>query len=268
MWVALNAVLAVGLRFMLLVGETNIATGAFYGIGAYARRIMHGELRVPFPLALLAGAVVATVVSAVFGLVTLRTKGPYFMLISFAFTEVTRLIYTRINYIGGNSGIMGVFPPQSNGPVDAGADGSAVRRADPALYLWSDRTLAACSVRFENNDAMVETVGINVVSDQADLSGAGLVRGRPGGALHAHIYNVISPGDFTYLVPVFALAYVKIGGDLHVLGAVARGGGADVDRAGAGGAERWSRSCSGAPSSRPCCCCPTGCGAPATRCCD
>jgi branched-chain amino acid transport system permease protein len=40
------------------------------------------------------------------------------------------------------------------------------------------------------------------------------------GALHAHIYNVISPGDFSYLVPVFALAYVKIGGDSHVLGAV------------------------------------------------
>ena len=32
----------------------------------------------------------------------------------------------------------------------------------------------------------------------------------------AFVYNVISPGDFSYLVPVFALAYVKIGGDSHV----------------------------------------------------
>ena len=39
MWVALNAVLAVGLRFVLLVGETNIATGAFYGIGAYVAAV-------------------------------------------------------------------------------------------------------------------------------------------------------------------------------------------------------------------------------------
>src|SRR3984957_7530453 len=39
MWVALNAVLAVGLRFVLLVGETNIATGAFYGMGAYVAAV-------------------------------------------------------------------------------------------------------------------------------------------------------------------------------------------------------------------------------------
>jgi len=38
--------------------------------------------------------------------------------------------------------------------------------------------------------------------------------------LHAHVFNVISPGDFSYLVPVFALAYVKIGGDANVMGSV------------------------------------------------
>src|SRR5579862_9306540 len=63
MWVALNAVLAVGLRFVLLVGETNIATGAFYGIGAYIAALCTVNFAVPFPLALLAGAVVATLVS-------------------------------------------------------------------------------------------------------------------------------------------------------------------------------------------------------------
>ena len=49
MWVALNAVLAVGLRFVLLVGETNIATGAFYGIGAYVAALCTVNFAVPFP---------------------------------------------------------------------------------------------------------------------------------------------------------------------------------------------------------------------------
>src|SRR5215213_6803988 len=78
-WVALNAVLAVGLRFVLLVGETNIATGAFYGIAAYVSAVCTVNFALPFPASLLAGAAVATAVSAAFGLVTLRTKGPYFM---------------------------------------------------------------------------------------------------------------------------------------------------------------------------------------------
>jgi branched-chain amino acid transport system permease protein len=220
MWVALNAVLAVGLRFVLLVGETNIATGAFYGIGAYVAAVCTVNLGVPFPLALLAGGVAATVVSAGFGLVTLRTKGPYFMLISFAFTEVKRLIYTRIGYVGGNSGILGVFPPQA---MDAWMPALKVLLCGGlilALYLCERSDRGRVFRAIENNDAVVETVGINVVSTKLLCLVLASFAVGVAGALHAHIYNVISPGDFSYLVPVFALAYVKIGGDAHVLGAV------------------------------------------------
>lgn len=220
MWVGLNAVLAVGLRFVLLVGETNIATGAFYGIGAYVAAVCTVNLALPFPLALLAGGVVATVVSAGFGFVTLRTKGPYFMLISFAFTEVTRLIYTRINFIGGNSGIMGVFPPQSLDPWMPALTVLLCGGLVLALYLCERSDLGRVFRAIENNDAVVETVGINVVSVKLLCLVLASFAVGVAGALHAHIYNVISPGDFSYLVPVFALAYVKIGGDSHVLGAV------------------------------------------------
>jgi branched-chain amino acid transport system permease protein len=220
MWVALNAVLAVSLRFVLLVGETNIATGAFYGIGAYVAALCTVNFAVPFPLALLAGGIVATVVSAGFGLITLRTKGPYFMLISFAFTEVMRLIYTRINYIGGNSGIMGVFPPQDLDPWMPALTVLLCGGLVLALYLCECSDLGRVFRAIENNDAIVETVGINVMSVKLLCLVLASFAVGVAGALHAHIYNVISPGDFSYLVPVFALAYVKIGGDSHVLGAV------------------------------------------------
>jgi branched-chain amino acid transport system permease protein len=220
MWVGLNAVLAVGLRFMLLVGETNIATGAFYGIGAYVGAIGTLNFAVPFPLVLLAGGVIAVVVSIGFGLVTLRTKGPYFMLISFAFTEVMRLIYTRINYIGGNSGMMGVFPPQTLDPWMPVLTVVVCAALILMLYLCERSDLGRVFKAIENNDAVVETVGINVVSIKLLCLVLASFAVGVAGALHAHIYNVISPGDFSYLVPVFALAYVKIGGDSHVLGSV------------------------------------------------
>jgi len=220
MWVGVNAVLAVGLRFVLLVGETNIATGAFYGMGAYVAAVCTVNFAVPFPLALLAGGIVAAAVSAGFGLVTLRTKGPYFMLISFAFTEVTRLIYTRINYLGGNSGIIGVFPPQALDPWLPALTVLLCGALVLALYLCERSDLGRVFRAIENNDAVVETVGISVVSIKLLCLVLASFAVGIAGALHAHIYNVISPGDFSYLVPVFALAYVKIGGDSHVLGAV------------------------------------------------
>jgi len=38
------------------------------------------------------------------------------------------------------------------------------------------------------------------------------------GSLHAFANNVISPGDFSFLVAAFALAYVKVGGEDSILG--------------------------------------------------
>src|SRR5271168_1957234 len=79
-WIALNSLLAVALRFVLLVGEKNVATAAFYGIGAYASAIATTMLDAPFFVSLIAAGIIAAAASAAFGLVTLRIKGPYFML--------------------------------------------------------------------------------------------------------------------------------------------------------------------------------------------
>ena len=220
MWTALNAVLAVGLRFMLLVGETNIATGAFYGMGAYVGAVCTTKWGLPLPVGLLAGGLLAVVVSAGFGLVTLRTKGPYFMLISFAFTEVVRLIYTRVEWLGGNSGIIGVFPPLVLDPWMSALTVVLCGGLIGMMYLCEASNLGKVFRAIQNNDAVVETVGIDVMQIKLLCLVIASFTVGVAGSLHAHIYNVISPGDFSYLVPVFALAYVKIGGDANVMGAV------------------------------------------------
>jgi len=220
MWSALNAVLAVGLRFMLLVGETNIATGAFYGMGAYVAAVFTTKWNLPFPLALLAGGVLAVGVGALFGVITLRTKGPYFMLISFAFTEVVRLIYTRVEWLGGNSGIIGVFPPQGLDPYMPALTILLCGALILMMYLCEASNLGRVFQAIENNDAIVETVGIDVMHVKLLCLVIAAFALGVAGANHAFVYNVISPGDFSYLVPVFALAYVKIGGDNHVAGSI------------------------------------------------
>lgn len=220
MWSALNAVLAVGLRFMLLVGETNIATGAFYGMGAYVAAVFTTKWNLPFPLALLAGGILAVGVGALFGVITLRTKGPYFMLISFAFTEVVRLIYTRVEWLGGNSGIIGVFPPQVLDPIMPALTILLCGALILMMYLCEKSNLGRVFQAIENNDAIVETVGIDVMHVKLLCLVIAAFALGVAGANHAFVYNVISPGDFSYLVPVFALAYVKIGGDNHVAGSI------------------------------------------------
>lgn len=95
-WIMMNAVIASSVRFVMLIGEVNIATGTFFGIGAYAAALSTTSLGLPLGVALFAGAIAAGLTGAAVGWATLRTKGAYFFLIMFSFAEIARLAATQI----------------------------------------------------------------------------------------------------------------------------------------------------------------------------
>ncbi|ACD20760.1 branched-chain amino acid ABC transporter permease [Paraburkholderia phytofirmans] len=219
-WSAINAVLAAGMRFVLLIGETNMASGAIYGFAAYVTAIAVTNGFDVVPLVVVTAAIAAGVLGLLFGWVTLRVKGPYFMLIGFAFTEVVRLAYTRIDYVGGNSGMVGIYAPMS------------LDRWMPALcvgicYLLVSGFFVAEKSSFgllmraiRNNDKVVETLGVSALRVKLVCFCIAALAVGAAGAIHAYSYHVISPGDFSFLIPVYALAYAKVGGERHIVGSV------------------------------------------------
>ena len=220
MLICVNALAAASLRFVMLVGELNVATAAFYGIGAYVSAIATVWYGLPLPVALIAAGLAGALVSVLFGYVTLRTKGAYFLLVSFAFAEVARLVFTRIDAIGANFGMTGIFPAEPLALWYPTITVVVAMALLAGLYGLERSTLGTVFRAIQNNDSVVQSVGLNVlVVKILCLAVASFVAGV-GGALHAHANNVISPGDFSFLVAVFALAYVKIGGEGHILGAV------------------------------------------------
>lgn len=220
MWIAVNALLAASLRFVLLIGELNIATAAFFGMGAYAAGSVTTMLDWPLPLAMLAGVLAAAAAAALFGVVTLRVKGPYFLLISFAFTEVVRLVYTQNNALGGNSGMIGIFPPIPLEPWYPAILIVIVGLVLLGLYAIERSPLGMLFKAIKSNDQIVLSVGISVLTVKVICVVIASAALGLGGALHAHSNNVISPGDFSFLLSVFVLAYVKIGGEEHLVGAI------------------------------------------------
>lgn len=220
LWIATSALLAASLRFVLLIGELNIATAAFYGIGAYAAGVVTTIYQGPLVLALLAASVVAALVGAVFGFVTLRVKGPYFLLISFAFTEVVRIKYTQTNLIGGNSGMIGIFPPVALEPWYPAIMIAIIGLVLIGLYAIERSPLGMLFKAIKSNDQIVLSVGISVLAIKVICVVIASAALGLGGALYAHSNNVISPGDFGFLLSVFVLAYVKIGGEEHMVGAI------------------------------------------------
>lgn len=219
-WVAVNVLMTASFRFVTLIGELNFATAGFVGIGAYAAGLATATWGLPLVVALLLAAATAGLASLAFGFVTLRAKGPYFLLISFAFTEVLRLIYTQTDAIGGNSGMVGIFPPAWIGRYYPVLVVVVVLALVIALYRIERSDFGRVLVAIRNNDNLVQSVGIDVHLTKVWCVGiASAIAGLCGGLL-AHANNVISPGDFSFLLAVYTLAYLKVGGESHILGAV------------------------------------------------
>ena len=220
-WLAVNVLLAVSFRFVQLIGELNFAVAAFAGIGAYAAGIATTLLGWNIVVAFLLAAVSAGVISALVGFITLRAKGPYFLLVSFAFTEVVRMIYTQVEVIGGNSGMIGIFPPDALYPYYPTFAVAVAAILTYVLYHMEKSDLGKVFVAIRNNDAVVETVGIGVHAKKVLCLTIASVAAGIAGALLAFSNSVISPGDFSFILAVYVLAYVKVGGESNVLGAVA-----------------------------------------------
>lgn len=221
MWMAIAVLMAASLRFVLLIGELNFATAAFVGLGAYGAGVSTTILQWPFAVALLLSGVVAAAIGFVFGFVTLKTKGPYFLLIGFAFTEVVRLVYTKVQWLGGNSGMVGIFPPQYLEAFYITFVVVLVGVLLIALYAIEQSHLGKCFVAIRDNDQVVQSVGVNVHLTKVACLCIGAFAAGIAGGLSAFVNNVISPGDFGFLLSTFALAYLKVGGEDSPLGPVA-----------------------------------------------
>jgi branched-chain amino acid transport system permease protein len=96
-------------------GYINFGHGAFFGIGAYVTGLMLlGRLGIRFPFfpALILGALSAAVVAAIIGLPTLRLRGAYFAIATWAFAEGIRQLALVLGITGGAFGIN--LPPVLN----------------------------------------------------------------------------------------------------------------------------------------------------------
>ena len=102
MWIGL------ALSFDVLAGYTgylNFGHSAFFGIGAYATSLLMMKAHWPFPLAVLAGAMAAAVAALVIGMPTLRLRGAYFAIATWALARAIQQFALVSSFTGGPDGM-------------------------------------------------------------------------------------------------------------------------------------------------------------------
>jgi len=86
-------------------GYLSFGHGAFFGVGAYMTGIVMLHLGWPFALGLLISGIAAALMAVIIGYPTLRLRGAYFAIATWAFGEMIRQIATILEITGGAFGM-------------------------------------------------------------------------------------------------------------------------------------------------------------------
>jgi branched-chain amino acid transport system permease protein len=109
------AILALGLNVVVgYTGLLHLGIAAFFAVGAYTAGILtvgSYPFNVPFPVALIAGTLIAALLGVLLGVPTLRLRGDYVALVTLGFAEVVRFGFKNLDAITAGAKGLGPLPP-------------------------------------------------------------------------------------------------------------------------------------------------------------
>jgi len=214
--IGINALLALSLSVSLQAGQLALAQAGLAGIAAYVTAILSMQYGWPLAASILAAVLAATLVAAILAFPVRKLRGIFLAIATIGFGEIVRVIANNLKITGGAEGISGI-PNDVNTAVIYGA------LAFVALALWAlSRTKFALAVALTREDeAAARGVGVDTgLVRFASLALGGAVAGFAG-ALYAHSFYFIAPGDFGFQRMEQILVWCVIGGVTSPLGAVA-----------------------------------------------
>jgi branched-chain amino acid transport system permease protein len=218
--VAIHGLLAVSLDVVVgSLGLISLGHAALFAIGAYASAGATLGLGVPWLVAVAVAAVSGALAGALLGLLALRIRGHYFVLVTLAFGEIVRLVLLNWKTVTrGTDGIIGIPPFSLAGVSITGKLGAYVVSAACLLAgVWLTRRLrqgafGRALVALRTDMLAARAVGVSpAIVIVSALAWSGALAGVAG-SLYAHFYTFISPEVFTIDVSVTILLMVIVGG--------------------------------------------------------
>lgn len=92
MLICLNIIFVNGLALINRTGQLSFCHAALMGMGAFVAVICTVRFQAPFLLSVLAGVAASMLAAYLLGAVILRLQGVYFVLVTFCFGELFRLV--------------------------------------------------------------------------------------------------------------------------------------------------------------------------------
>ena len=231
-------------------GQASLGHAAFYGVGAYTSTLLLLNFGWNPWLGMLAGGVVAALLSAVFGWSCFRLKGHYFTMATIAVAEIVQIVFMNWDYAGTAVGLS--IPMEKQGLA-------AMVFSDKVSYYWLALGLLALTLlatwaversflgfyfrAIKDEPDAARSIGIDIARyKQVALSLSAFFTAM-GGSLYAQKELYIDPGSVLSTALSIKMALVSILGGVGtlfgpVLGSVVLTVIEELSRAGFGGSGR------------------------------
>lgn len=228
--VILSLVFAIGASGLNIItgfaGYVSLGQGAFIGLGGYTIGVLAARFESVSPwLWVPAAGLVAPAVAVVLGLVSLRSRGPSFVIITVAFLFLVQVI--AINWVSLTNGTAGLTLPLPswgrdiiNWPFYYAL--IAILALQLLMTWWIRRTkLGMGLIAIREDETKAATIGINLPVEKMIAFVASTVFVGMAGAVYGYYLTFIDPrGMFSILISVQLVLSLLVGGKATLWGPV------------------------------------------------
>lgn len=221
------AIVALGLSVLYGDGgQMSVAHGALWGCGAYTAAITSREWGLSFWIALPLAALVAAAAATLIGIPSLRVRGHYFLIVTFAFAELFRVLMVNLrDFSGGNQGVLVLdavhlpfFGELTSPKHFYYLSATAVVITGAIVMLIRGSTFGASLHALRENETLAQALGLPLTRYKITafcISGA--IAGVAG-VIYAYLLRHIEPALFGAFAGIQMVLILLIGGARHVAG--------------------------------------------------
>jgi branched-chain amino acid transport system permease protein len=218
---SLNLVLGFG-------GLVSFGHAAFVGLGGYTVGVLMQHGLVSAWLAWPLGALVAGLMAALIGLVSLRTQGVYFIMITLAFAQMLYYLAVSLKVYGGDDGLMLASRNTLLPGLDLASDATfyyvvlALFLATfLAVYRWVNSPWGHALQAVRDNGERMAALGHPVMRIRLAAFSLGGALAGLSGALLANQASFVSPAGMAWSQSGMLMVMVILGGVGRLYGGVA-----------------------------------------------
>jgi branched-chain amino acid transport system permease protein len=228
----LMIIAAMGLNLIMRAGYVNFAHTAFLAIGAYSSAFLSMKGGFTFWLCLPLAGVTGAVIAWGLGCIILRVKGPYFFLVTVAFSEV--LIRSLAYFSGVTGGHLGIEKIPKPSIMIPGLLTLRFESERSFYYLLLTAMLVSVIVMYRlqkghwgltwralrEADMVAESAGVNLLRYKVIAFTTGCFFAAISGSLYTHYVSYINTETFGLVMMFDLLFAVIVGGRNYFYGPI------------------------------------------------